>query len=366
MELGFTSIILLISAVNGLIFSFIAITRMKEDRNNQYIAVLLLFCSFLIFDEFTRWTSDFIINYPQFTYLFTTAWFLVIPAIYILVRNQINYTGLRWFDIFHTLPLIIQMINSRGFFSSPEEKKGILLHYFNTYEPHDAKVIFGIQILFYLVLIYILLQRKYGFNLPELFKRLSLWLKSVYLLLIAYFISIVLIISCLEWYGIYLRWLDISKTYIFVFVIYGWLLYFLYDPNALKIPIRSSRVWMDQFNLNNTSLKLRELIKKLQDSGIYRNPDTKLSDLAIEGGISARSLTDLVNKELGINVPQLINLMRIKEIEQLIMERKMQNYSLLGLATEVGFKSKASFYRSVKEFTGTTPSHHFKHILKVK
>jgi len=360
MNFSVTSVILLVSCINGILFFILALTKGSKDRHNYFIALLLLLCSLMLFDEFTRWTKDFFSFFPQFTIIFTFAWFLVIPALFLLVRFQVNKTLLHWTDVLHLIPLLIQLGIGTDYFASAEVKKNVLERLYVGPEPHEAKIIFASQIIVYLMLIYFLLYRKYKLEGFKLFKKMSPWLKTIYILLLVYLLSIVVIIYFVEARGIHLRWLDIGKTFSFLFIIYGWLIYMLNKPSALKYPIKSVRVWMDRFNFDDLSPELKRIVEEINQKELHLKKDVQLYDLASQLNISGRQLTNRVNSELNISVPQLINILRIKAMEKRFMHKDFSAYSLLGLAKSVGFKSKTSFYRSFKQLTGETPSEYFK------
>jgi len=361
MNLSATSFILLVSSINGLLFCCIALTKARKERGGYYIPLLLLLCSLLLFDEFTRWTPDFFQQYAALAYFPTFAWFLVIPVVYLLVRQQMGRGALQWPDLLHLLlPVLSQLASNSAVLLSPEVKATLLEHYYMEPEPHYAKLIFAAQILIYLSLIYRLLKQKYKFSGWALFIRMNYWLKAIYLLLLSYFAAIALIIFSLEVYDIHLRWLDIGKTFTFLFIIYGWLLFVINKPAALKYPLRSMRVWADRFELDGLSPKLSRLVNKMRSEKLYLQKDLKLDRLAQALNVSGRRLTDMVNQELGLSIPQLINLLRVKELEKRYQSGAYANYSLLGLAESVGFSSKSSFYRSFGQFTGETPATYLK------
>ncbi|MFK7783035.1 helix-turn-helix domain-containing protein, partial [Psychroserpens sp.] len=56
------------------------------------------------------------------------------------------------------------------------------------------------------------------------------------------------------------------------------------------------------------------------------------------------------------NFSDFVNSYRIEELKQLINDPKNDNLTLLALAFDVGFNSKASFNRAVKKLTGKPPS----------
>ena len=52
----------------------------------------------------------------------------------------------------------------------------------------------------------------------------------------------------------------------------------------------------------------------------------------------------------------IVNSYRVEQFKQAGSEGIHKKYSLVTLAEKCGFKSKASFFRAFKKFTGTTPN----------
>jgi AraC-like DNA-binding protein len=66
-------------------------------------------------------------------------------------------------------------------------------------------------------------------------------------------------------------------------------------------------------------------------------------------------LSNTINAYYKKNFRSLINELRVKEVENRLLNEGAGNLSLLGLAMECGFNSEASFYRIFKAITGSTP-----------
>jgi AraC-like DNA-binding protein len=155
-------------------------------------------------------------------------------------------------------------------------------------------------------------------------------------------------------------WLDISKSYLFIIPVYGWLIYIIFKPHFLMFPVRSIRVWMDRWQLDQLSPKTKSIINRIEEADLHLKKELQISDIAMTLKISGSELNKLVREELAISVIQLINLLRIQEMKSRYLLPEYRNYTLLGLAQDVGFTSKSTFYRAFKDFTGYSPSEYFK------
>jgi AraC-like DNA-binding protein len=88
----------------------------------------------------------------------------------------------------------------------------------------------------------------------------------------------------------------------------------------------------------------------------YLYPDLSLADLAAQLQVSPQALSHAINAEIGQHFNDLVNGCRVAAVQQAIQEGALQRLSLLGLALECGFNSKATFNRAFKKATGQSPS----------
>jgi AraC-like DNA-binding protein len=70
-------------------------------------------------------------------------------------------------------------------------------------------------------------------------------------------------------------------------------------------------------------------------------------------------LSRVINDGFGKNFFDFINTYRIEEFKRRADDPHYKNFTLLGIAYEVGFNSKSAFNRSFKKITGQTPREHF-------
>ena len=95
----------------------------------------------------------------------------------------------------------------------------------------------------------------------------------------------------------------------------------------------------------------------------YLDPDLQLSSLAKEMKMTRGQLSQLINNGLGENFYDFINRHRVEEVKKLMADPDKENFSLLGIAFEAGFKSKSSFNLIFKRFTGLTPTGYRKNLM---
>lgn len=92
----------------------------------------------------------------------------------------------------------------------------------------------------------------------------------------------------------------------------------------------------------------------------YLEPELTLNALAVQLQMPPATLSRLLNNCLGQNFNDFINSYRAREVQDKINSEQFEHLSLLGIAFESGFSSKATFNRAFKKFTGLSPSEYQK------
>jgi AraC-like DNA-binding protein len=97
----------------------------------------------------------------------------------------------------------------------------------------------------------------------------------------------------------------------------------------------------------------REMTSKLLSDDLYKDEVT-LASLAMSLHIRPHQLSHFINNYLNMSFSDLINSYRVEEAKKEILSKP--EATILAIAYESGFNSKASFNRAFKKFTGLTPS----------
>lgn len=92
----------------------------------------------------------------------------------------------------------------------------------------------------------------------------------------------------------------------------------------------------------------------------YRDSDLTLDDLAKSLSVHPNTLSQVINSQEKKTFYDLINEKRVNAFIETIRKPGSQQFTLLALAYECGFNSKASFNRNFKKYTGQTPSEYLK------
>jgi AraC-like DNA-binding protein len=88
----------------------------------------------------------------------------------------------------------------------------------------------------------------------------------------------------------------------------------------------------------------------------YLDTELTLVKLAELFGTTTHKLSYIINTGFNLNFFSFINKYRVEDAKVLLLSSKMDQYSILGIAFEVGFNSKTSFNTTFKKLTNQTPS----------
>lgn len=100
----------------------------------------------------------------------------------------------------------------------------------------------------------------------------------------------------------------------------------------------------------------RRLLQYMEEEKPYLNFDLNLAGLANSLSYKPQYLSQLINQKTGTNFFDFVNQYRVQEFKLRAREPGNQVYTLISLAYDCGFNSKATFNRVFKNLTGHTPS----------
>jgi AraC-like DNA-binding protein len=98
-----------------------------------------------------------------------------------------------------------------------------------------------------------------------------------------------------------------------------------------------------------------KLLGLLQEEKIYEDPELTLTQVAKQLQSNPSFISMVVNRGFGLNFNDFINQFRIEAVKEMLKKGEHKKQTLLGIAYECGFNSKATFNRAFKKVTGLTP-----------
>lgn len=154
------------------------------------------------------------------------------------------------------------------------------------------------------------------------------------------------------------------KIQIFFMITLQYLITWVIVTMPVVIHFSDKRVGLATFkkykssSLSSDEAKLiaKKLNNYMDSSEAYKNPLYSVQDLSRDVGINYIDIAETLNGLLGQSFNDYVNNYRIEEVKRLFTVPDYKKESILSIAFESGFNSKAAFYSSFKKFTGETPS----------
>ncbi|MBO3116446.1 AraC family transcriptional regulator [Winogradskyella sp. DF17] len=127
---------------------------------------------------------------------------------------------------------------------------------------------------------------------------------------------------------------------------------FSFSPKSIAIPDEHGDQTKESISRSDI-----DKVKALMDNDkAYLNPELNLSDLAKMAQMSRAQLSETINSGFNKNFNDFVNEYRVEAFKNMLKEKKHQQLSLLGIAQECGFNSKATFNRVFKKITHHSPT----------
>jgi AraC-like DNA-binding protein len=140
---------------------------------------------------------------------------------------------------------------------------------------------------------------------------------------------------------------------VFSLLLYGNVL-ILFNKKNKSVTVKEESKYSNKKIPNQQAENFVSKLERLMNmEELYKNPNLKLSDLALKMNISTHQLSQLLNDNLGKSFSTYINEYRINEACG-----KIENGSYLKIEEigyEVGFNSKSTFFSTFKKIMSTTP-----------
>jgi AraC-like DNA-binding protein len=101
---------------------------------------------------------------------------------------------------------------------------------------------------------------------------------------------------------------------------------------------------------------IHRLDRIMQEEELFTDTKLSIDDVAQRLGINSKYLSQSINEAYNRNFYIYVNELRVEKAKSYLLVESHANYSIEGIARQVGFQSKSSFYIAFKRITGLTPS----------
>lgn len=375
---NFYAIILLMTLVQSVIFTFILAIRAITQNNHSdvVLACLTLIMGFSAVPHLFGWLGIGLLWNQLTFYPWNGMELAVLPTVFLFLQSRLNSQWrMRFQDLKHYwLYLIYFVYHLLVAIQGKEFAKWWWFEVNNRYNI-DALFSFCNVLLFAFQLrrffkinsAYQLWSANRYSNLPLL--NLS-WIRNF---LIAYFIFILVDIGLTimkltigaqydKMWGAYLANLGLVY-YISIYGFYNRPITILDFEISKKLPAEDlnepveERQSFSAEEIKNWKLTIQTYLETTKP---YLNPELRLSELAQHFEVNISHLSTLINLCFSQNFNDLINAYRIELFLQKISSGQLKHFTLMSLAYDSGFNSKTTFNRAFKKYTGLTPSEFLK------
>jgi len=365
-----TSIIIAVGVIQGLVLS---IALFRNRARALYPSVFLcLFCllvSLITLEDFLLRTR-IIFQFPHLFCLFYPLIYVVGPILFLYVKS-LTHPHFKYLTkhLLHFIPFFIFLFLAAStiYFNSAEVKKQWIIESYKETGSNFFNYAAISQCFIYILLsLKLLYQHKK--NIAKIFsydERINLnWLRrlmlSVIVLWVIWGLSNLLPTP-------FFSNLDAVSFPVFVYMLGYWgisqrLVYKETEPNLTESVIKD-----DQLNNTKPVIKIPEseeklemLLNYMQEKKPYLNGELTIQALSSQICIPVNQLSYIINSHLEQNFFEFVNSYRVEEFKQEVLKPENQHLSLLGIALDCGFNSKASFNLVFKKYTGLTPSQYKK------
>lgn len=111
---------------------------------------------------------------------------------------------------------------------------------------------------------------------------------------------------------------------------------------------------------NDRRLHKHRILQMMRLEKPFLNPDLRLAEMAAKLDLSNAHLSEILHYGFKENFHNFINFYRVVEAQKLMEEENQKDSKIIAIAFEAGFKSKTTFNRVFKNYTGQTPSEYRK------
>lgn len=379
---GFFKTIILLGALQGIIVSCLLFFLKKNRQKNRLLAALIFLmalASFNLYANYENWfNSDalrFISNFVPMVIVMPFG-----PLIYFYIRSVVDpsFTIAKQQRV-HFLPVIIDIVPQLAviifivgvFAGAIKNNPGPWGNFIDTYNTY-ADIPRWMSVSFYVVLSAKYLSALKAKNKGVLngqainFKWLQQFIRVFLVFQVLWFIFLVpyvipkyydALMNTVDWYPIYVP----LAVMIYWLGIKGYLVSQQDNASLKKAATSNSALTAAVIHQTIASLK-----KAMEEDRLYLNSNLNLNMLAQHTNLTQKIISAVLNQHVHKSFNEFVNEYRVAAFKEKIQLQQMENFTIAGIAYECGFNSQATFQRTFKEATGTSPSEFRKRVLEIQ
>ncbi len=388
---NFYSSLLLITFSQGLIYSVLLLKKAIQTNNkpNYWLSIFVFLCSLFVAPwmlGFAGWYD----NQPNRDFMFYVPFqhlFFIGPVLFFYIQSLLNPSfKLNKKQFLHLIPGIIYFIYNLLIFVYD---KLILGKYYFYEDGTDKDFDEWYQYTgFVSMVIYLVLSIKYYSNYRKLIVQITSnadavlfgWIRKY---LFAFLAMILLKIFTEIFFTIFPEYTNYVGGWWF-YLLYSLILYYIaitgyanatetkigfemsvFDTKPVFL-LNENQVANDNvIEIKNTDLKPEispeiEIWKTkiealIQSEKLYQNPELSLTEIAKKLESNSNIISRAINQGFAMNFNDFINNYRIEAVKDMFENGEHKKSTLIGIAYDCGFNSKATFNRAFKKNTNLSP-----------
>lgn len=365
--------LILISAAQGIFFSLVLLGLSSGNRvANRWLAMLT--AAFALNMAGTAlYDLHVVLRFPHLGLLGTPFAMLIGPGFYFLTKSFTNKQFFwRWWHWFCFLPFLLNILYFIPFYKLSAAEKTLVLQESYIVKPDFwvHSFLCNIFVSFIFIVLTIALILKHERHIEQVFSNLEQ--KSLRWIMMFFGAVVLTFLVCIMLSFYDMGFADSFSNLTFSAVIYVMGYRSLKqaeiftnipqeiveetDQSALiKVPIKYEKSGL-------TEQKALHLLEKLElsmhNEKLYLQPELTCLQLADHLGIKPHVLSQVLNQYKRENFFDYINRHRVEHFKQAALDPAKAHLSILAIAFESGFNSKAAFNAVFKKNTGITPSNY--------
>jgi AraC-like DNA-binding protein len=361
------NILLLFSSFSAGNIGLYYLIQAIRGNKRLYLPLSLLIVSLCILFAFFELNALYL-KYPHLTWITGPFLFAIGPLFYLQVKTKLSR-----YDLLHfwLVPLIYMRLMP-FYVKSRAEKIEILQEYFALPAPalRDFRLyLYVLHIALYTILGFIVL-RKHYMEIAQSESDYARLLKNKRLQILYLLIALFALVNCISYFFFDNFGLRGNSAFAYTLLLFVLLILFVQvylttsgwgvnTNRKLESPTKDERE-QDLEKVQYHSSIINKLDSCMNTKRLYQNQDLKLADVANEIDISLHDISAAINSQKQVNFFDYVNSFRIEELKTTLLESKNNNLTLFAIGEKAGFKSKSSFYRVFKKYTGITPKKYIK------
>ena len=390
-DFNFYSSLLLITFSQGIVYSVLILIKAirNENKSNYWLSIFVFLCSLFI----APWMLGFAGWYdhqPYRNFMFYVPFqqlFFIGPILFFYVQSLLNISfKVTKKQFLHLTPGVLYLIYIFGIFISD---KFIFAKPFFYADGMDKDFDSWYQYLgFISMFIYLILSIKYYSNYRKLIVQITSnadavlfhWIKKY---LYAFLAMILLKVFAEILFTIFPEYTNYVGAWWF-YLLFSIILFYVAITgysNGIETKIgfemsvfdeKFALIFNENLQENNNKISVENQEFKLENSKeinlwkskieqviqsekLYENPELSLTEIAKKLDSNTNIISRAINQGFGMNFNDFINNYRIEAVKIKFENNEHKKSTLLGIAYDCGFNSKATFNRAFKKNTNFTP-----------